>query len=154
MFELWLRRLSGFGIRVSWTWKFWGYRVTWKYFTDAEVAGLVDNIPAMLDMARGLATQWMQRITGDPKADVPFILTFTTGGVHCGDSTHGKGLAVDIGLGHLDAGFSRDSQREAIVYGLLMAGFVRIEIAPAHIHADRGQPPEYPAPVMPIGTDS
>lgn len=112
-----------------------------KYFSDEEVAGLVGNLPAMLDMARGIA-------------GVPFVLTFTTGGQHCGDSTHYKGMAVDIGLGHLAAGFDRDSVRGEIVRGLQQAGFKRVEIAPAHIHADIGQPPEYPSPVMWIGTDS
>ena len=126
----------------------------WKYFTDADLAGLQGNIPAMVDMARGLATQWMQKVTNNPAAQVPFIITFTTGGVHCGNSAHYKGLALDIGLGHLAEGAERDSQRVAIVYGLLAAGFCRIEIAPAHIHADNGQPPEYPSPDMWIGTDS
>lgn len=112
-----------------------------KYFTDEEVKGLMDNLPAMLDMARGIA-------------GVPFILTFTTGGVHCGNSAHYKGLAVDIGLGHLAEGFDRDTQRWSILRGLYGAGFKRIEDAPAHIHVDIGQPPEYPSPVSWIGTDS
>lgn len=113
----------------------------WKFFTDAEVAGLQDNLPAMLDMARGLLGQ-------------PIILTFTTGGVHCGNSAHYKGLAVDIGLGHLAEGFERDSYRWGLVKALFDAGFKRIETAQLHIHADIGQPPEYPSPVFWMGTDS
>jgi len=112
-----------------------------KFFSDAEVAGLQGNLPAMLDQARGYA-------------GVPIVLTFTTGGVHCGNSAHYKGLAVDIGLGHLAEGSERDGQRLLIVAGLCQAGFKRIEIAPLHIHADIGQPPDYPSPVMWIGTDS
>lgn len=113
----------------------------WKYFTDAEVAGLQDNLPAMLDAARGYA-------------GVPIVLTFTTGGVHCGNSAHYKGLAADIGLGHLAEGFERDNQRGEILRGLYAAGFKRVEIAPAHIHVDIGQPPEYVSPTTWIGTDS
>lgn len=112
-----------------------------KYFTDAEIAGLQGNLPAMLDMARGIA-------------GVPFILTFTTGGQHCGNSAHYKGLAVDIGLGHLAEGFERDTQRWAIMKGLFLAGFQRVETAPAHLHVDIGEPPEYPSPTCWIGTDT
>lgn len=112
-----------------------------KFFTDQEVAGLQGNLPAMLDMARGIA-------------GTPFILTFTTGGIHCGHSAHYKGLAVDIGLGHLAEGFDRDHIRGEMLRGLYASGFKRVEIAPAHLHVDIGQPPEYPSPVTWIGTDS
>lgn len=112
-----------------------------KYFTDAEVAGLKDNLPAMLDQARGIA-------------GVPFILTFTTGGLHCGNSAHYQGLAVDIGLGHLAAGFDRDTQRWAILKGLFGAGFQRIEVCELHLHADIGTSPDYVSPTSWIGQDS
>ena len=113
-----------------------------KYFTDAEVAGLKDNLPAMLDSARGIA-------------GVPFRLTATvaTDG-HSPNSAHYKGLAVDIGLGHLAEGSERDGQRHAILKGLFVAGFQRIEVCPLHIHADIGQPPDYVSPICWIGTDS
>lgn len=117
-----------------------------KYFTDAEVAGLQDNLPAMLDMARGLMDI---RIP-----DARVILTFTTGGQHCGHSAHYKGLAVDIGTGHLSAGFDRDSYSWALTKSLLLAGFERIEICPSHIHADIGKPPDYPAPVLILGQEA
>lgn len=113
----------------------------WKFFTDEEVAGLQDNLPAMLDMARSIS-------------GCPYILTFTTGGQHCPHSAHYKGLAVDIGLGHLPEGPVRDSDRFDILKGLFAAGFQRIEVCPLHIHADIGQPPEYPSPICWIGTDS
>lgn len=125
-----------------------------KYFTDAELAGLVDNLPAMLDMAHGQANLLMQKATGDPKAYVVFRLTFTTGGQHCGNSAHYQGKAVDIGLGTLDAGFARDTQRWAIVGGLYAAGFQRIEICELHVHADTGAPPDFVTPTMWIGKDT
>jgi hypothetical protein len=113
----------------------------WKYFSDDEVAGLKDNLPAMLDMARGIA-------------GVPFRLTFTTGGQHCGHSAHNLGLAVDIGLGDQAEGFDRDTHRFLIIKGLYGAGFERIEDCPLHVHADIGQPPDYPAPVLILGQEA
>ena len=127
--------------RTSWTGDTEANVSQFKYFSDAEVAGLQDNLPAMLDMARGIA-------------GVPFIITFSTGGVHCGNSAHYKGLAVDLGLGHLDEGFVRDTVRGEMLRGLYAAGFKRVEIAPAHLHVDIGQPPDYPSPTTWIGTDS
>jgi len=112
-----------------------------RYFTDAEIAGLQGNLPAMLDQARGIA-------------GVPFVLTFTTGGQHCGNSAHYKGLAVDLGLGHLSEGFERDNVRGEMLRGLYAAGFKRVEIAPAHLHVDIGEPPDYPSPTTWIGTDA
>ena len=112
-----------------------------RYFTDEEVAGLKDFLPAMLDTARGIA-------------GVPFILTSTTGGQHAPNSAHYKGLAVDIGLGHLAEGAERDGARWAIMKGLFIAGFQRIEVAPGHIHCDIGQAPDYVTPICWIGTDS
>ena len=113
-----------------------------KYFSDAEVAGLKDNLPAMLDSARGIA-------------GVPFRLTATvaTDG-HSPNSAHYKGLAVDIGLGHLAEGAERDGARHAILRGCFIAGFQRIEVCPLHIHVDIGQPPDYVSPLCWIGTDS
>ena len=111
-----------------------------KYFTDEEVKGLQTPLPAMLDMARGVA-------------GVPFRLTFTLGGEHCKGSSHYKGLAVDIGLGHLAEGFERNTQRWAIMKGLFAAGFKRIEDCELHIHVDIGELPDYPSPTMWIGKD-
>lgn len=113
-----------------------------KFFSDQEIAGLKDNLPAMLDQARGIA-------------GVPFRLTATvaTDG-HAENSAHYKGLAVDIGLGHLAEGAERDAARWAIMKGLYGAGFQRIEDCPLHIHCDIGAPPDYPSPCAWIGTDS
>lgn len=111
-----------------------------KYFSDEEIKGLQGNLPAMLDMARGIA-------------GVPFRLTSTTGGQHATNSAHYKGLAVDIGLGHIAEGFERNTVRWAILKGLFAAGFQRIEVCPAHIHVDIGQAPDYMTPTCWIGAD-
>lgn len=116
------------------------------YFTDKEVAGLVMPLPFMLDIAHSISSKKISTIK--------YILTFTTGGKHCGHSAHYKGLAVDIGLGHLAEGFARDTQRWAMIKGLYFAGFERIEVAPAHIHVDIGKPPDYPSPTFWIGIDN
>ena len=126
----------------------------WKFFGDEEVKGLDTELVAMLDMAHGIANQAMAEATGNPKAYVNFILTATTGGQHAANSAHYKGLAVDVGLGHLDAGFERNTQRWAILKGLFGAGFKRIEICELHLHADRGEAPDYVSPTSWIGTDS
>lgn len=112
------------------------------YFTDDEIKGLQGNLPAMLDQARGIA-------------GVPFRLTATvaTAG-HSSNSEHYKGLAVDIGLGHLAEGAERDAARWAIMKGLYGAGFKRIEDCQLHIHAGTGEPPDYPSPCAWIGADS
>lgn len=112
------------------------------YFTDDEIKGLQGNLPAMLDQARGIA-------------GVPFVLTATvaTDG-HSPNSAHYKGLAVDIGLGHLVEGFDRDTQRWAILKGLFAAGFQRVEVCPLHIHVDIGTPPDYVSPTCWIGQDA
>lgn len=112
-----------------------------NFFTDDEVKGLVDDLPAKLDMARGYL-------------GLPIRLTFTTGGEHCGHSAHYKGLAVDIGLGHLAEGFDRDTYRFKLIGALYKAGFLRIEDCPSHVHVDIGQPPDYPSPVMILGQEA
>jgi hypothetical protein len=95
----------------------------------------------MLDAARGRLGQ-------------PIILTSTTGGKHCGNSAHYKGLAVDIGLGHLAEGFDRDTYRHGLIEALFTVGFKRIECAELHLHVDIAEPPEYPSPIFWLGTDS
>ena len=137
------------GLSVGWTWWFRedGYTNpevkmgNFKYFSDQELLGLKDNLPAMLDMARGIS-------------GVPYIITFSTGGQHCPHSAHYDGKAVDLGLGHMVEGAERDGYRFDMLKGLFEAGFQRIEICPLHIHVDIGDPPEYPSPCCWIGTDS
>jgi len=111
------------------------------YFSAAEVAGLVDPVPTMLDILRGFLGS-------------PVILTSTTGGQHCPHSAHYKGLAVDCGLGHLPAGFERDRYCYMFVRAAMKAGFQRIEVCPLHVHLDHGQPPDYPSPILMMGVDA
>lgn len=113
-----------------------------RFFTDPEIAGLKTPLPAMLDLARGLA-------------GIPFILTATvaTDG-HAPNSAHYRGLAVDIGLGHYNDGFDRNTARFAILRGLIAAGFKRIEVCELHLHADIGTSPDYLTPICWLGTDS
>lgn len=130
-------------LTVGWTWRFsWtGKMSQFNYFSDEEIKGLQGDLPAMLDRARGIA-------------GVPFHLTSTTGGTHASNSAHYKGLAVDIGLGHLSDGFERNTQRWAILKGLFTVGFNRIEICERHIHVDIGGPPDYVSPTCWMGLDT
>lgn len=104
------------------------------YFKPEEVEGLDPELCAMLDMARG-------------KAGVPFVIT-------CGlrtpeqndalvesvkDSAHLTGHGVDLAC-------SESLERFAMVRGLLEAGFTRIGIYSAHVHADNS--PTLPQNVM------
>ena len=118
------------------------------FATDEEIVGLDQELCAKLDIAWGIANAALR------PTEVRFRLTSTTRGIHCGHSAHALGLAVDIGLGHLAEGFERDTQRWAIMHGLHGAGFKRIEEAPAHLHVDCGQPPDFPSPVQWIGKDA
>jgi hypothetical protein len=90
----------------------------WRHFTDKEVEGLDRNLVAHLDQAR-------------ESAGVPFILTETvaSGGSHAENSSHARGMGVDIRAHGSRARFR-------IVYGLIVAGFHRIGIYSRHIHAD------------------
>lgn len=96
----------------------------YQFFSDEEVAGLQDSTCQKLSIARGIA-------------QVPFVIT-------CGlrtpaqnaalaesvsDSAHLTGNGVDLAC--------NDSQmRYAMIKGLLGAGFNRIGIYSAHLHAD------------------
>ena len=115
--------------------------MNYVYFSDEEVSGLKEPLPGQLDMMRGLM-------------GIPVVLTFTTGGKHCGHSTHYLGEAVDIGFGHLAEGFIRDNYRYILASAAFRAGFKRIELCPLHAHVDIGQSPDYAAPVLILGQDA
>jgi hypothetical protein len=97
-----------------------------KFFNkvdDPNMVGLSDKLMSMLDNARTIA-------------GVPIVITSglrtpehnaEVGGV--ADSAHLKGLAADLQC-------SDSSNRYAIIYGLYVAGFKRIEICKGHIHVD------------------
>ncbi len=115
----------------------------WNYFTEEEVAGLVSEFVAKLDLARKVA-------------EVPFVIASglrtpeknqsVVGAVP--DSAHLKGLAVDLAL-------SDDGQLCKVIEGALSAGIHRIGIyfdrsepkpRPTHVHLD--DDPDKPAEVM------
>jgi hypothetical protein len=96
----------------------------YQYFTDGELAGLQDSTCMKLSIARG-------------KSGVPYVITrgLSTQAENDAlpesvkDSAHLTGHAVDLACS--------DSQtRYAILSGLLSAGFNRIGIYSAHLHAD------------------
>jgi len=99
----------------------------YQYFLDAEVQGLDDGLCQMLSIARG-------------KSGVPYIITrgLSTQAQNDAlpesvkDSAHLTGNAVDLAC--------NDSQsRYAILMGLISAGFTRIGIYSAHLHADNSK---------------
>jgi len=109
-----------------------------KWFTPAEVDGLDPKLVEKLDLAR-------------EAAGVPFIITCglrdadhnaEIGGAP--NSAHLRGLAVDL--------LVVDSHtRYAVVWGLYVAGFLRIEVSNRHIHADADN--SLPHPVLFLGPD-
>lgn len=133
--------LESWGLGPEWCPKKCSNMGKFHYFTDDEINGLQGNLPAMLDQARGIA-------------GVPFRLTATLAATgHSPNSEHYKGLAVDIGLGHLAQGAERNAARWAIMKGLYGAGFKRVEDCELHIHAGIGEPPDYASPCAWIGKD-
>lgn len=121
-----------------WSWRFWGIAptkegVVAKYFKPEEIVGLDAGLVSTLDSARAIA-------------GIPFIITSgkrseeenkKDGGV--GDSSHLKGLAVDLR--------AQDSiSRFKIASALMVCGFKRLGIYNLHIHADLD--PELPQNVL------
>lgn len=96
----------------------------WRYFSDAEVAGLDPVMVQMLDNARHICgfpfkiTSGKRTIEENAKA----------GGV--GDSSHVDGLAVDL------ATPKEQDLREKMVWALGLVGFRRIGIYDKHFHVD------------------
>lgn len=111
----------------------------WKYFTEKEVSGIVDDVVYKLDRARELY-------------GFPIVITCgyrspehnaEIGGVP--NSAHTKGMAVDIQA-------PQDPFiREKLMWALGSAGFKRVESAPKHFHVDVD--PSKPSPAFWIGDD-
>lgn len=111
--------------------------MSYRYFTDDEAKGLAPELLSKLDTARSVAA-------------IPFRITSglrtcaanasVLGAEH---SAHIKGLAVDLGLGHLAAGYERDHARCLMKKALFAAGFRRVGSYDLHIHIDVGQEPDY-----------
>lgn len=95
-----------------------------RYFKDSEIVGLITPLPAMLDLARGIA-------------GIPFIITSglrtkaendaLPGAVQ--NSAHLTGEAVDLA-------YTTSTQRLLILKGLYAAGFNRIGLGVNYIHCD------------------
>lgn len=104
----------------------------YTYFSDDEVKGLDLELCAMLDRARGLS-------------GCPYIITrgFSTPEENAAlpesvkDSAHLTGHGVDLAC-------NDSSVRYSMLRGLILAGFNRIGIYSAHIHADN-------SPTLPQG---
>jgi len=96
----------------------------YQWFTDAEVAGLQDSTCQKLSVARGIA-------------QLPFVITSgcrsqaenSQLSESVKDSAHLTGNAVDLAC-------ADSVTRFAMLKGLIQAGFTRIGIYSAHIHAD------------------
>jgi len=96
----------------------------YKYFTDEEVKGLVEDIVHRLDRAREYFGHPIVITSGyrDPNHNA------AVGGV--GDSSHTTGKAVDIRV-------PQDQEmRERLIWSLGLAGFNRMGAYPKHIHCD------------------
>lgn len=97
----------------------------WKYFTDAETAGMKEDICFRLDRARELF-------------GAPLVLTggFRTPERNAelqnsvSDSAHLTGMAADL-RAPVDAYL-----REKLAWALGRAGFDRVESCPRHFHVD------------------
>lgn len=98
--------------------------MTYKYFSEEEVAGLDGRLASMLDLARGICG-FPFKITSGYR---PPEHNTAIGGVP--DSAHTKGLAADL------ARPSEDEPLWRMIWALGLAGFNRIEIATRHVHVD------------------
>lgn len=96
----------------------------YHYFTDDETKGMVPDICYKLDRAREFFDGPIYLTCGyrSPEHNAEI------GGVP--NSAHTKGMAADV-KAPLDP-----RQREKLFWALGLAGFRRIESAPAHLHID------------------
>lgn len=96
----------------------------YTYFKDEELKGLDLELCAMLDRARGLAGVPFQITCGLRTVDENTALPESVK-----DSAHLTGNGVDLACNDSPA-------RYAMLRGLILAGFNRIGVYSAHIHAD------------------
>lgn len=120
--------------------------MTWKYFSDTEIAGLSTELVSKLDTARHVAGVPFRITSGKRNTDDNERAMGVEG------SSHIKGLAVDLGLGHLPEGYERNHARFMMIKGLIAAGFTRIIPYEKHTHVDVDT--EKPQETMPLGGDS
>lgn len=97
--------------------------MTWKYFKDDEVKGLLPDLVYKLDRARELFGAPILITSGyrDP------LKNDSAGGVK--DSAHTKGMAVDIRCADQD-------MQKRLIWALVIAGFRRIGAYSKHLHCD------------------
>lgn len=106
--------------------------MTWKYFTDSEVYGLVPEFVAKLDKARKVYGSPIVITSGFRTPDQNNLV----GGVS--ESSHVRGLGVDIScLGK--------SAQNRLIWALGVAGIHRVGVYPRHIHADDDRTKPFPA---------
>lgn len=89
-----------------------------RWFSDEEIEGLDPELVRRLDTARSYAK-------------TPMIITegLASGGSHVANTSHQRGLAVDIACHGSHA-------RMKMVSGALLAGFRRIGVYDRHLHLD------------------
>lgn len=109
-----------------------------KYFTDEETFGLLDEVCSKIDRARELFGPIDLTCGYRSPAHNAEI-----GGVT--DSAHTLGEAVDIKAP------ADPAMREKLMWALGAAGFLRVESAPKHFHADVST--TKPTPCFWQGTD-
>lgn len=99
------------------------FKMEWKYFTEEESKGLVNDLMYKLDRARELFGAPLIITSGyrDPEHNAAI------GGVK--DSAHTKGMAVDIRCADND-------MQKKLIWALCVAGFRRVEAGTKHIHVD------------------
>jgi uncharacterized protein YcbK (DUF882 family) len=96
----------------------------YQWFTDDEVKGLQDSTCQKLSIARGIAQVPFSITSGFRTLEQNSVLAESVK-----DSAHLTGNAVDL--------FCPDSSmRFAMLKGLIGAGFTRIGVYSAHVHAD------------------
>lgn len=112
-----------------------------KYFTDQELSGMVDDICYKLDRARELFGHPIVITSGYRT----FEQNFSIGGAR--NSAHLEGKAADI-KAPIDA-----FQREKLMWAFGAAGFKRVESAYRHIHVDIANDDLHPSPYFWQGDD-
>lgn len=103
-----------------------------RYFTDAEVSELTDDICFKIDRAREYFDAPIEMTCGyrDPEHNAAI------GGVP--DSAHTKGMAIDVKAP------ADPAMREKLMWAFGSAGFRRVETAPKHFHVDVDQTKPFP----------